>query len=101
MTIKEAYLTTADKVLPVTYKRHWEDGFLYEEPRPTHNVVMVVYEDGRREYKKGEQDMITRLLAGDLRDLSEGYWAKHSPVYGSEAWESLVMEYVQGLRWPQ
>ena len=93
MTIKEAYLTTADKVLPVTYKRHWEDGDLYEEPRPTHNVVMVVHEDGRREYKKGEQDMIDRLLAGDLRDLSEGYWSKHSPVYLSEAWAEEDMQY--------
>ena len=87
MPIEEAYTTTADKILPVEYRRHWEDGFMYEVRRPTTPIVMVVTVRGVKYYKEGDQALCDAIEAEGTVTPSDGWNKFPYPKYGSPAWQ--------------
>ena len=86
-TIAQATIGRAALILPVSYSRNSEDGFMYEDARPQNNVVMAILPDGTRWMKDGEQDLLDSVKAAGEIDIMDG-WTRHPySVYGSSAWQ--------------
>ena len=81
------YLTTADKVLPVSFRVNPEDGEKYEVRRPTYSVVMVTTPSGNRFFMKGDQCLLDDILERKEINFRDN-WSRFYPVYGSDAWQT-------------
>ena len=97
--IRDAYMTTAALIMPVSYERNHEDGFMYERPRPQHKVVLVTLPDGSRYDKDGGQDLLDAVKAAGEIDLSDGWQRYEYSEYGSPAWEEEVWMMERNTRW--
>jgi hypothetical protein len=93
-----AYITTADQVLPVSFRVNPEDGFKYEVKRPTHSVVMVTTPRGNRYFIKGDECLLEDILKRKEINFRDN-WSRFYPVYGSDAWATEQMMRESQERW--
>ena len=97
--IKGASCGNAASIMPVSYERNPEDGFMYERPRPQHLVVLVTLPDGSRYEKDGGDDLLAAVKEAGEIDLSDGWQRYEYSEYGSPAWEEEVWMMERNTRW--